>query len=171
MKFNSILKQQEVQNILEKSGIPQNQIEAVANQAFEVINHQLESHPNRMSSLLSNSEHVEANKRMQAEIEHEFVNNLVRTVGIPEHKAREVKAILPSFYSEFSEKISLNARTKQSEITDSLKSKDSKEKYPFANPPKNDPHQGHGRAEKNKSGVQFKGGHQGGGAFKKDSKD
>lgn len=56
-----------------------------------------------------------------------------------------------------------------------MEKKDKKEnapkEKPFKNRSANDPHQGHGRIdEDNKTGVQFRGGNQGGGSYKKRNK-
>lgn len=56
-----------------------------------------------------------------------------------------------------------------------MEKKDKKEaalkEKPFKNPSEKDLHQGHGRGEEDtKTGVQFRGGNQGGGSYKKRNK-
>lgn len=183
MEIKSILKNEQVKDILERANIPQDKLEAVANQAINAIKGKIEQHPTQMQHLISGNPTAESNKTMRAEVEHEFVNNLVQQLGISEHVANKITGVLPTILNQFSGKLSLEGlkdikgiQTDPSamhNILGSAKKKDENEpheKKPFSKPPKNVPNQGHTSPDDHKIGVQFHGGSQGGGSFKKSNK-
>lgn len=107
MEIKSILKNEQVKDILERANIPQDKLEAVANQAINAIKGKIEQHPTQMQHLISGNPTAESNKTMRAEVEHEFVNNLVQQLGISEHVANKITGVLPTILNQFSGKLSL----------------------------------------------------------------
>lgn len=183
MEIKSILKNELVKDILEKANIPQDKLEAVAHQAINTIKGKIEQHPAQMNRLISGNPQAETNQVMRAEVEHAFVNNLVHQLGISEHIANKVKGVLPTILNQFSGKLSIEGlkdlkgiptdSNAMHNILGSGKKKgenEQHEKKPFENPPKNIPSQGHTSPDDHKIGVQYHGGSQGGGSFKKNNK-
>jgi hypothetical protein len=110
MDANSLLQKKDVKIIFEKAGISNEQLPYVAKVAFSVIQDKLNQHPFQMSRLLSKQAKSNAQKILKDEVEHDFVEKLVKKVGVTETVA---KKILPVFLKEFNTFISQN-------LTDSL---------------------------------------------------
>lgn len=101
MEIKTILQNDTVKNILTKAGISNDKMEIIAKQAFEVIQNKFEKNPSQMTSLMSGHPKSETDTMMEAEIESDFVQNLVQKVGIPENIAHQVKEILPNVMNQF----------------------------------------------------------------------
>jgi hypothetical protein len=180
MEIKRIIQDENVQNILNKAGIPQNQIQIIADQAMATIKSHIAEHPTQISGLLSHDNNAKTTDAMRNEMEHAFVENLVKKVGLPENVANQVKGVLPTFINSYN-KLDTKGLSEISGVTNTLKGKtpaESKkneesgehEEKPFSKPPKNIPQQGHTTPNDHKIGVQFHGGSQGGGSFKKSNK-
>lgn len=106
MEINSLLQNENVKNILGKAGIPQNKMQDVASQAIAAVQSHITQHPSQMNSLLSAQPNTAQDSSMKAEVEHDFVQNLIQKVGLPENVAKQAKEIIPTVLNQFTGKLS-----------------------------------------------------------------
>jgi len=109
MDIKAIVQNQEMKDICAKAGIPQEQAQLIANEALQSIIGHFEANPAQMSSLISEQPKSEADYRMRAEIEQNFVQNLIKKVGLPEATAQQVKGAMPNILNQFSGSLSAEA--------------------------------------------------------------
>lgn len=106
MEIKTILQNNAVKNILIKAGITNEKMEIIAVQAMEVIQGKFDKNPSQMTNILSAKPKSENYNKMEAELENDFVQNLVKKIGISENVAHQVKGILPNVLNQFNSSIS-----------------------------------------------------------------
>jgi hypothetical protein len=80
--------------------------ESVANQAMSAIKTKFNKNPKQMSSLLSENANTEDDEVMAQEVEADFIDRLVKKVGIPEGMASQAKGAIPGILSQVTSKLS-----------------------------------------------------------------
>lgn len=109
MDIKAIVQNKHVKDIFDRAGIPQEQAHVIANQALQTIIGHFEENPAQMSSFLSEQPKSEAIYQMRAEMEQNFVQNLVQQNGLSEGMAQQVKGALPNILNQVSGSISAAA--------------------------------------------------------------
>lgn len=109
MDIHSIVQNKNVKDIFDKAGIPQEQAQLICNQALQTIIGHFEENPSQMSSFLTEQPKSEANYQMRAEMEQNFVQNLIKKNGLSEGVAHQVKGALPNILNQVSGSISAAA--------------------------------------------------------------
>ncbi|HIP32065.1 MAG TPA: hypothetical protein EYG86_04835 [Crocinitomicaceae bacterium] len=134
MDIKDILENDTVKGLLTKFGVSDEQAQSVAKQAMSSMQSKFTENPKQMSSLLSDNENTEDDVKMAAEIEDDFVQNLIKKVGLPDSIAGSLKGAIPGILSQFTGKLSSDGKNDEggiagifSSITDMFDGDDAKD--------------------------------------------
>lgn len=111
-----VLKNESVQGLLKKFGVSDEQATSVANQALNAIKTKFNNNPKQMSSLLSEKENTADDNKLAEEVENDFIDRLVKKVGIPESVASEAKGAIPGILNQVSSKLSKDGKNNESSM-------------------------------------------------------
>lgn len=100
--LGEIMKNDAVKDIFQKIGVPQDKVEAAAEQAATSISGKAAKDPKKMIGLLSPHENTNEENELSNEVENDFVQGLVDKVGIPAGIADNLKGVLPDLLKQFS---------------------------------------------------------------------
>jgi len=101
-----LLENETIKGLLSKFGVSSAMAESVANQAMSAIKAKFNNNPKQMSSLLSENANTEDDEKMAQEVEADFIDRLVKKVGIPEGMASQAKGAIPGILSQVTSKLS-----------------------------------------------------------------
>ena len=101
-----LLENDTIKGLLDKFGVPPEKAESIANQAMSAIKSKFNKDPKQMSSLLSENANTESDEVMAKEVEDDFIDRLVKKVGIPEGMASQAKGAIPGILSQVTSKLS-----------------------------------------------------------------
>lgn len=110
IEVNDLLKNDTVQGLLKKFGVSDEQAASVANQALNAIKSKFNNNPKQMSSLLSENENTDDDNKLAEEVENDFIDRLVKKVGIPESMASQAKGAIPGILSQVTTKLSQDGK-------------------------------------------------------------
>lgn len=105
-----LLKNETIQGLLKKFGISEEQAEAVADQALNAIKSKFNKDPKQMSSLLSENPNTDKDEVMAKEVEEDFIERLMKKVGLPEGVAEQAKGAIPGILSQVTSKLSSDGK-------------------------------------------------------------
>lgn len=117
---NDILKNDTVKGLLDKFGVSEEQAKSVANQAVDSIKNKYQKNPKQMSSLLSENENTDDDNVMAKEVEDDFLEGLIKKVGLPESVADQVKGALPGIMNTVTSKLSADGKNDEGGIAGML---------------------------------------------------
>ena len=117
---NDILKNDTVKGLLDKFGVSEEQAKSVANQAVDSIKNKYQKNPKQMSSLLSENDNTDDDNVMAKEVEDDFLEGLIKKVGLPESVADQVKGALPGIMSTVTSKLSADGKNDEGGIAGML---------------------------------------------------
>jgi hypothetical protein len=129
--FNQLLNNDTVKEIIKKTGIPEDKVQAVIKQAASSISKKTTENPAQAASLLSTNPNTAADNALIKAIESDFVKNLIAKVGLPESTAQTAKSMIPQITQYASKAIQnkgfdvngiLNSFTKGSQKNDLMSS-------------------------------------------------
>ena len=100
-----LLENDTIKGLLKKFGVSSAMAESVANQAMSAIKSKFDKNPKQMSSLLSENDNTEDDEVMAQEVESDFIDRLVKKVGIPEGMANQAKGAIPGILSQVTSKL------------------------------------------------------------------
>ena len=133
MDIKDILENETVKGLLSKFGVSEEQAQSVAKQAMSSMQSKFAENPKQMSSLLSENENTEDDHKMAAAVEEDFVQGLIKKVGLPENIAGSLKGAIPGILSQFTGKLSADGKNDEggiagifSNITDMFDGDDAK---------------------------------------------
>ncbi len=101
-----LLENETIKGLLNKFGVSPAMAESVANQALSAIKSKFNNNPKQMSSLLSENANTDDDEVLAKEVEDDFINRLVKKVGIPEGMASQAKGAIPGILSQVTSKLS-----------------------------------------------------------------
>lgn len=101
-----LLENDTIKGLLKKFGVSPAMAESVANQAMSAIKSKFDKNPKQMSSLLSENANTNEDEVMAQEVEDDFIDRLVKKVGIPEGMASQAKGAIPGILSQVTSKLS-----------------------------------------------------------------
>lgn len=101
-----LLENETIKGLLKKFGVSPAMAESVANQALSAIKSKFNKNPKQMSSLLSENPNTDEDEVMAKEVENDFIDRLVKKVGIPEGMADQAKGAIPGILSQVTSKLS-----------------------------------------------------------------
>jgi hypothetical protein len=101
-----LLENDTIKGLLTKFGVSSAMAESVANQAMNAIKTKFNKDPKQMSSLLSENANTGDDEAMVQEVEDDFIDRLVKKVGIPEGMASQAKGAIPGILSQVTSKLS-----------------------------------------------------------------
>lgn len=101
-----LLENETIKGLLKKFGVSPAMAESVANQAMSSIKSKFDKNPKQMSSLLSENANTDDDEVMAQEVEDDFIDRLVKKVGIPEGMASQAKGAIPGILSQVTSKLS-----------------------------------------------------------------
>jgi hypothetical protein len=101
-----LLENDTIKGLLTKFGVSSAMAESVANQAMNAIKTKFNKDPKQMSSLLSENTNTGDDEAMVQEVEDDFIDRLVKKVGIPEGMASQAKGAIPGILSQVTSKLS-----------------------------------------------------------------
>jgi hypothetical protein len=113
---NDILKNETIQGLLKKAGVSDEQAKSVADQAVNTIKSKFSKDPKKVSSLLSENPNSDDDNVMAAEIENDFLDGLIKKVGLPESIASQVKGAMPGILSQVTSKLSADGKNDEGGI-------------------------------------------------------
>lgn len=117
---NDILKNDTVKGLLDKFGVSEEQAKSVANQAVDSIKNKYQKNPKQMSSLLSENDNTDDDNVMAKEVEDDFLDGLIKKVGLPENIADQVKGALPGIMNTVTSKLSADGKNDEGGIAGML---------------------------------------------------
>jgi endonuclease III len=106
--FNSILNNDSVKSLIKKTGIPDDKVQAVIQQAASTISKKSVENPKQCASLLSPNKNTDADNKLAQAMDSEFVSNLIKKVGLPESTAKSLQGMMPQLTQQVSQAISKN---------------------------------------------------------------
>lgn len=115
-----LLENETIKGLLKKFGVSPDMAESVANQALSSIKSKFSNNPKQMSSLLSENDNTEDDEVMAKEVEDDFIDRLVKKVGIPEGMASQAKGAIPGILSQVTSKLSEKGGNSESGIAGML---------------------------------------------------
>ena len=101
-----LLENETIKGLLKKFGVSPEMAESVANQALNAIKTKFKKDPKQMSSLLSENPNTDEDEIMAKEVENDFIDRLIKKVGIPENLANQAKGAIPGILSQVTSKLS-----------------------------------------------------------------
>lgn len=101
-----LLENETIKGLLDKFGVSSAMAESVANQALNAIKSKFNNNPKQMSSLLSENPNTNEDEVLAKEVEDDFIERLVKKVGIPEGMASQAKGAIPGILSQVTSKLS-----------------------------------------------------------------
>ena len=101
-----LLENDTIKGLLTKFGVSSDMAESVANQALSAIKTKFNKDPKQMSSLLSENANTDDDEKAAKEVEDDFIDRLVKKVGIPEGMASQAKGAIPGILSQVTSKLS-----------------------------------------------------------------
>lgn len=101
-----LLENDTIKGLLKKFGVSSAMAESVANQALTAIKSKFDKNPKQMSSLLSENPNTDEDEVMAQEVEADFIDRLIKKVGIPEGMANQAKGAIPGILSQVTSKLS-----------------------------------------------------------------
>ncbi len=116
MDIKDILENDTVKGLLAKFGVSDEQAQSVAKQAMSSMQSKFAENPKQMSSLLSENENTEDDVKMAAAVEDDFVQNLIKKVGLPDSIAGSLKGAIPGILSQFTGKLSSDGKNDEGGI-------------------------------------------------------
>lgn len=102
--LDDILKNDTVKDLLKKAGVPEDKAESVAKQAAGSIKAKYDKDPSQMASLMSKNKNTDKDEVLKKEVEDDFLDGLIKKVGLPEGIADQVKGALPGIMEQVSSK-------------------------------------------------------------------
>lgn len=112
-----ILDNDTVRGMLSKIGVSDEQADKVANQAVSAVKSKFKENPKQMSSLLSENPNTEDDEKMASSVSDDFVERLVKKVGLPEGVADKAKELMPDVLSQVTGKLSSQGKNDESGIS------------------------------------------------------
>lgn len=112
-----ILDNDTVRGVLSKIGVSEDQADKVANQAVNAVKSKFSENPKQMSSLLSDNPNTEDDEKMASSVSDDFVERLVKKVGLPESVADKAKDLMPDVLSQVTGKLSSQGKNDESGIS------------------------------------------------------
>lgn len=112
-----ILDNDAVRGMLSKIGVSDEQADKVANQAVSAVKSKFKENPKQMSSLLSENPNTEDDEKMASSVSDDFVERLVKKVGLPEGVADKAKELMPDVLSQVTGKLSSQGKNDESGIS------------------------------------------------------
>lgn len=106
MDVKDLLENETIKGLLTKFGVSSAMAESVANQAMSAIKTKFSSNPKQMSSLLSANPNTTEDEALAKEVEDDFIDRLIKKVGIPESMASQAKGAIPGILSQVTSKLS-----------------------------------------------------------------
>ena len=100
-----LLENETIKGLLKKFGVSPQMAESVANQALSAIKSKFNKDPKQMSSLLSENPNTDKDEIMAKEVEEDFIERLIKKVGIPEGMANQAKGAIPGILSQVTSKL------------------------------------------------------------------
>jgi len=116
MNVEDILKNDTIKGLLDKFGVSGDQAKSVANQAMNSVKSKFDKNPKQMSSLLSENDNTDDDKKLATEVEDDFVSGLISKVGLPENIAGQLKSAIPGILSQFTGKLSADGKNDEGGI-------------------------------------------------------
>lgn len=101
-----LLENETIKGLLTKFGVSTAMAESVANQALSAIKAKFNNNPKQMSSLLSENPNTDEDELLAKEVEDDFIDRLVKKLGIPEGMASQAKGAIPGILSQVTSKLS-----------------------------------------------------------------
>lgn len=102
--FDDILKNDTVKDLLKKAGVSDDKAESVAKEAAGTLKTKYEKDPSQMASLLSANKNTDKDEVLKKEVEDDFLDGLIKKIGLPEGVADQVKGALPGIMEQVSSK-------------------------------------------------------------------
>ncbi len=115
-----LLENETIKGLLKKFGVSPEMAESVANQALNAIKTKFKNNPKQMSSLLSDNPNTDEDEIMAKEVENDFIDRLVKKVGIPESLANQAKGAIPGILSQVTTKLTEKGGNSESGIAGML---------------------------------------------------
>lgn len=115
-----LLENETIKGLLKKFGVSPAMAESVANQALTAIKSKFDKNPKQMSSLLSENPNTDEDEIMAQEVEDDFIERLIKKVGIPEGMASQAKGAIPGILSQVTSKLSAGGGNDESGIAGML---------------------------------------------------
>jgi hypothetical protein len=104
--IQDLLKNDVVKNLIKKAGVSDNQVESVVKQAVSSINGKYKENPKQMSSLLSENKNTEDDDKLAAGVETDFLDGLIKRVGLSDGIANSLKGTMPQVVSQITSSLS-----------------------------------------------------------------
>jgi hypothetical protein len=120
MDVKDLLENDTVKGLLEKFNVPPEKAEGIANQAMNAIKSKFGKDPKQMSSLLSKSANTENDEVLAKEVEDDFIDRLIKKVGIPEGMAKQAKGAIPGILEQVTSKLSEKGKNDEGGIAGML---------------------------------------------------
>lgn len=121
MDIKDILENDSIKGLFEKFGVSEEQAKSVAAQAMSSIKNKFSENPKQMSSLLSENENTEEDIKMSAAVENDFLDGLIKKVGLPEGVVSSMKgAVLDKIMKQFTGKLSSEGKNDEGGISGML---------------------------------------------------
>jgi endonuclease III len=122
MNINDILKNEQIAGILKKTGISEKQVNSVVNTALSSISKKNKENPKQTASLLSANENTDEDNAYSNLIESDFVQNLIKKVGLSESTANQVKTVMPQIIKQVSSNVNSKASKEGNGLEDIISS-------------------------------------------------
>lgn len=122
MNINDILKNEQIAGILKKTGISEKQVNSVVNTALSSISKKNKENPKQTASLLSANENTDEDNAYSNLIESDFVQNLIKKVGLSESTANQVKTVMPQIIKQVSSNVNSKASKEGNGMEDIISS-------------------------------------------------
>ncbi len=116
ISVDDLLENETVKNLLKQFGVSEQTARLVAQQAISAITNKFKKDPKQMSSLLSQNDNTDADNKLAAEIEEDFMGRLIQKIGLPESAADQIKGVIPDIMSQFSGKLSQEGKNDENGI-------------------------------------------------------
>ncbi len=115
-----LLDNENLKGMLSKLGISDDQADKVANEAVSAVKSKFSENPKQMSSLLSENPNTEEDEVMAASVKDDFVNRLIKKVGLPSALADQAKDLMPDVLSQVTGKLSSEGKNDEGGIASLL---------------------------------------------------
>lgn len=120
MDVKDLLENETIKGLLKKFGVSSATAESVANQALTAIKGKFDNNPKQMSSLLSENPNTPEDELLAKEVEDDFIERLIKKVGIPEDLAKQAKGAIPGILSQVTSKLSASGGNDEGGISGML---------------------------------------------------
>jgi len=114
MDLQQLIQGDALRGLMDKLGVSGAQSESVAQEAVKAVKSKYAQNPKQLSSLVSTNPNTDDDNKLAAELEDDFVERLVKKVGLPESVAAQAKGHFPEVLGSITKQLSSSGKNSES---------------------------------------------------------